>query len=81
VWFEWGFILILVAFSGILLSLVSTISKNNVLTKVSAIVVFIGNFLGAFVWTLTGLAIRFNTPADICSGIGAIATATIDGVP
>ena len=70
-WFEWGFILILIAFSGILLSLVATVSKNNVLTKVSALVVFIGNFFGAFIWTITGLAIRFNTPADICSGEGA----------
>jgi ABC-type dipeptide/oligopeptide/nickel transport system permease component len=79
VWFEWGFILILISMVGILLALVATTSKNSLLTKISGIIIFAGSFLGVFIWTLAGLAIRFNTAANICSGDGAYSSWTSRG--
>ena len=81
VWFEWGFILILITMVGILLAVVATLSKNNILTKISAIIMFCGNFLGGFIWSLTGFAIRWNTPADICSNVNNMAHASWESVP
>jgi hypothetical protein len=77
VWFEWGFILILVSLSGLLLAIVATASKNSMLTQLSASLVLCGNCIGGFVWILTGCVLRWRTSGMICSGVGNYAT--IDG--
>ena len=70
VWFEWGFILQMVAIGG---SILGAIGGSNANVAAGGLgLIACGQCLGGLAWLIAGTVLRFRDTGNVCSGDGSV---------